>query len=164
METKIRVETIRKETPIYVAIDGTEFYDKEVCEHYEQDYLHRKAIELRNKATEAYNALPKVSINPAEDILDLGWSSERYEYVYVRNEKDVETIKEYLSYEDKYNLSINITNDNIGSIVGSIVLIISDKTGGYAFLVNETYDEYMECIMKRMLSIKSEISDLINKN
>ena len=151
METKIRVETIK--TPIYVAIDGTEFYDKEVCEHYEQDYL-------RHKATEAYDALPKISINPAEDILDLGWSSERYEFVYVRSERDIEIIKEYLSYEDKYDLSVNITSDNIGSTV----LIISDETGDYAFLVNETYDEYMECIIKRMLSIKDEISDLIKAN
>jgi len=153
METKIRIETITTETPIYVAVDGTEFHDRETCEHYEQDYL-------RHKATEAYDALPKISINPAEDILDLGWSSERYEFVYVRSERDVEIIKEYLSYEDKYNLSVNITSDNIGSTV----LIISDETGGYAFLVNETYDEYMECIMKRMLSIKSEISDLIKAN
>lgn len=155
METKIKVETIK--TPIYVAIDGTEFYDKEVCEHYEQDYL-------RHKATEAYDALPKISINPAEDILDLGWSSERYEFVYVRSERDIEIIKEYLSYEDKYDLSVKITSDIIDSIIGSTVLIISDETEGYAFLINETFDEYMKCIMKRMLSIKSEISDLANKN
>lgn len=157
METKIRVETIKKETPIYVAVDGTEFHDKEVCEHYEQDYL-------RHKATEAYDALPKISINPAEDILDLGWSSERYEFVYVRSERDIEIIKEYLSYEDKYDLSVKITSDIIDNIIGSTVLIISDETGGYAFLINETFDEYMKCIMKRMLSIKSEISNLANKN
>lgn len=153
METKIRVETIKKETPIYVAIDGTEFYDKEVCERYEQDYLRHKAIE-------AYDALPKISISPTEEILGLGWTYDQYEFVYIRSERDIEIIKEYLSYEDNCNLSDDITSDNIGSTV----LIIFDETEGYAFLVNETYDEYMECIMKRMLSIKSEISDLINKN
>ena len=98
MKEEIRTEEIVtvKSTKVYISDDGLEFDNSFDCR------LHEERM-FRKKVEKAYFTLRLVTLTQC-DLLEGGCDEIGYDFIHVRNEKDVNTINNMLELnEDDYN-------------------------------------------------------------
>lgn len=120
---------------IYIAIDGTQFKNKDECEKYEIKYK--------------YDILKKIRPLPEEingiTINDLVFD----DIIYINNEDDINTIADINVKRYKYKFSFNENRDFHGA-------------GYYVSIYTIDYDYREEIRIYRLISIKEYIKRLSN--